>query len=278
MKLHSPRCAAFITATLTIATACTAMSGQPPAETQPPIPAPSVTETAKDKLPSARDVINRHVKAIGGEEVVRKPKSMHVKSKLVVPKQDGSGELKILSAPPDKLLVKSMMPFGTTTAGFDGATGWIMDPISGPRLAQARQLPELRQKADFYAVLHDEKHYKSMTTEGIVEFDKRSCYKVKLVRQDDAEVFEYFDIETGLLAGRTSTLEGPHGSVEQTTIESEYKKFGERMLATKTVQKVSDTEIVVTVQRVEFDTLEPSTFDLPQEVKALLEKPAEEKE
>jgi hypothetical protein len=249
----------------------------PPAPPPPAPPTQPAPEAPKEKLPEAREVINRHVKAIGGEEVFRNKKSIRTKCKLSVPVQQMSGDLEVLTAPPNKLVVKSVLPFGTTTAGFNGTTGWIMEPQGGARLADPKQLVELREKSDFLSVLHDDKHFKTITNEAITDFDGRKCYQIKLVRHDDRESTEYYDVATGLLAGRYAKVDGPMGPMEQTVVETEYKKFGDRLFATKMIQKIMGNEIITTVENVEFDTVEPSAFDLPPEVKALLDKPAEEK-
>lgn len=258
---------------------------EPPAKPPPataPAPAPADKPKSPATLPEAREIINRHVKEIGGEETLRSKKSLHIKSRVTIPSRNGGSDLEIFQAPPDKLVVKSVQPFGTTRAGFNGATGWIVDAHSGARLADASQLPELRERADFLSVLHQDKHFKSMSTESISEFEKRPCYKVKLVRPDDRELIEYYDVETGLRAGYQTFLEGPHGTMQQTIAEGEYKKFGDLLFATRIIQRIDDpatgqaVEVVTTLQSVEYDTLDASAFDLPPEVKSLLDKPADD--
>ena len=244
---------------------------QPPAATTQPQP-----ETQPQaQLPTARSIIDRHVAAIGGQELIRKTKSMHLTCKLEVAAQNIAGDLEVLAAAPNKLIVKSVIPgFGEATAGFDGALGWTIDSMSGPQIVLENQLQDLREKADFFDVLHDEANFKSVQTVDVSDFEGRPCYKIKLVRASGREVLEFFDVESGLFAGRIMDLDSPIGTVQQISVETEYRRFGDRMLATRIIQKMMGQEVAVTVLDAKFDSLDDSVFAPPAEVMALVAKPA----
>ena len=60
------------------------------------------------------------------------------------------------------------------------------------------------------------------------------------------------------------------GSVKTTSIEGDYKKFDNLLLATSVVQQVMGVEQKISLATVEFDKVQPSAFDLPEQIKALI--------
>src|SRR4051794_20316342 len=70
-------------------------------------PAPAKPDTAA-ALPDARELINRHVKAIGGRDVILSHSSMHATGTLSVPASGMTGEMEIFTAAkPNRQYVKT---------------------------------------------------------------------------------------------------------------------------------------------------------------------------
>jgi hypothetical protein len=159
---------------------------------------------------------------------------------------------------------------GEITEGFDGNIGWTVSPMTGPMLLQGKQLEEKRFDTDFYGELHDEGRYESMTTVEKTEFDGRQCYKVRLVRKNGGEDFEFYDAATGLKAGRIATRETQMGTVTGTAIETDYRKFGKLLLPSTIKNSLMGVEQVITIQTIEFDGVAASAFEPPAEIKALI--------
>src|SRR5258708_31704735 len=84
--------------------------------------APAKTETAA-ALPDAREIINRHIKAIGGREAILAHKSIHATGTLSVPASRITGPIEIFGAPnPDRVIVKTTLTgIGDISEGFDGS-------------------------------------------------------------------------------------------------------------------------------------------------------------
>jgi hypothetical protein len=93
---------------------------------------------------------------------------------------------------------------------------------------------------------------------------------VSLVRIDGNEDFEFYDVETGLRAGSIATRESPMGKVTTTSVEGDYKKFGNILQATTLVQKMMGVEQKLTLTGVEYDNVAPTVFELPEPIKALI--------
>ena len=234
-------------------------------------PAPAKKETAV-ALPDARELINRHVKAVGGREAILAHKSMHAAGTLSVPSSGISGPMEIFGAAnPNRVLVKTTVPgIGDILEGFDGSHGWSVSPMTGPMLKVGKELTQTKFDADFYSELRDPKSYPEVKTLELTTFDGRSCYKVSLKRIDGMEDVDFYDAATGLRAGSINTRETQMGKLTMTSIEGGYKKFGKLTQATSVTQQVMGIEQKITLTTVEYDTVAASSFEPPPAIKALI--------
>lgn len=226
---------------------------------------------AEVELPTARQVLDRFVEAIGGEKAVRKPKSLEMTGEFSMPANGISGELSLNTMAPNFLLVTVEIPgIGRTQEGFDGQTAWSMDPIMGPRVKDGSELAQTRFQSNFYAALHADDDYESMETLARTEFGGAPCYKLRLVTRDGEEFFEYFDVGTGLMAGMERTLESPMGPIKTSQITEGYREFAGQRMATRIVVSIGPTEQILQINDVKVDTLNKAAFDLPAEILALV--------
>ena len=226
-------------------------------------------ETAK-KLPPAKEVLAKYVKAIGGREAILKQSSMQAIGKFEMPAQGVSGALEILASKPNKLLVKiDITGLGKTMQGFDGKVGWMIDPAQGPMLLKDKMLDQISAESDFYGTLHDEKNYTSMETVETTKFEGKDCHKLKLVRKNGHETIEFYD-KTSLLNGTMSTQESALGALPVTSIIGEYKEFGGVKMPTKIHLKMGPMEQVMTITSVVNNKVADAEFELPAPIKALV--------
>jgi hypothetical protein len=233
--------------------------------------APAKAPTA-DALPDAREIINRHIQAVGGREVILAHKSMHALGTLSVPASGIGGPVEIFGATnPDRVVVKtSIAGIGDIAEGFDGSHAWSLSPMTGPMLKVGKELSQAKLDADFYSELRDPKKYPVAKTIEKADFDGRPCYKVSITRIDGIEDFDFYDVATGLRAGSINTRESPMGVMTITSTEGGYKKFGDQMQATVHSQKVSGIEQTITLTSIEYDKVDPSAFEPPAPIKALI--------
>lgn len=227
----------------------------------------------KSELPSAKEIVDRFVKEIGGKETYQKHKSQHAKGVVEMPAQQMKGSLEVFAAEPNKMLVKINLPgAGPITTGYDGKVGFVLNPLLGPMLLEGKMLDQVSSQADFSHILHNPEDYKSMETLDLVPFEGEDCYKVKLVDKTGAESVEYFNKQTGLQRGLSMSQESPFGTVQVTTVIGDYKKFGDLFMPSRISQKMAGMEQVMKLDEMEFDTVKDDAFDLPPEIKALIKK------
>jgi hypothetical protein len=142
--------------------------------------------------------------------------------------------------------------------------------MTGPILAQGKELEQRRFDSDFLADLHLDTRFESMTTMEKADFEGRPCFKVRLVKRVGGEEFEYYDVETGLKAGGISTRETAMGPVTGTTVETDYKRFGALLQPTTVKWSAMGLQQVITVSAIEYDDVDLSIFEPPAAVKALV--------
>lgn len=247
-----------------------AQSKQLPPPARPPRVEAEATAAAAAALPSARSIIDRHVQAIGGREAILRHSSTHATGVLSIPSAGMTGSIEMFAAKPNKAALKiTINGVGEVREGFDGTTAWSLSPMSGPMVLEGKQLEEKRFDVDFYAELHEDGRYESMTTVEKTAFEGRPCYKLRLVRRGGGEDIEYYDAQTGLKAGSTTTRETPMGTVTATTVESGYRKFGDILQPASIRQTVMGLQQLITVTNIEYDAVPDSAFDLPAPIKAL---------
>jgi hypothetical protein len=265
----------FLVTTLLVAMTAAAhaptSAPQTPAAQAPAAQAAPPAAPAKKALPAAGDLFAKYRLAIGGAAAIRKYTTRRTTGRFELPAQGIGGVFELLAAAPDRMRIRiDLGGLGTMQRGFDGTTGWALDPAVGPRVITGDELDEMRHSADFYYDLHDPKTFKSATVIERAPFEGRECYTVRIVRPSGFEVFEYYDVTTGLIDGFKMSSTSSMGTVPSVvTVLEEYKPFGGVQTATRARQKAMGIESVMVVTSVDYTPLPASAFDLPAEIRAL---------
>ena len=221
--------------------------------------------------PTAKEVIARHVAAIGGEKAYKALKSIRARGTFTMVAQGVSGEFELAAARPDKMVIKVTVPgLGQIESGYDGKVGWTMDPVSGPAILKGRQLSETADDSYFDATLHGPDHVKEAAVVGTETFDGRKTTKLKIVTLSGSEQMEYFDVETGLQIGSEASRETPMGITPSTSVLRDYRKVQGFMVPHVMLQRTMGIEQTLTITGYEFDVVPPTAFDLPVQIKALI--------
>jgi hypothetical protein len=123
------------------------------------------TPAAAQQLPAAKDLHDKHVKAMGGADVIKKHTMLHVTGNFEIPAQGLGGTLEIWGIAPDKMVsVQDIPGVGTIKSGYDGTVAWSINPMTGASLLTGKQVDQLKQQADLHAILDTDKYIQSMET------------------------------------------------------------------------------------------------------------------
>ena len=246
-----------------------------PSATQPAAPTPNfiispLSPQPAGPLPTASDIFTKSIAAIGGEAAIRKHTSMVTKGTLSMPGVGMSGKLEILTLAPNKILTIMEFPgVGKITQGFDGTVGWSINPMQGPSLIEGSMLEELKKSSDMYKDLDPSKIWSKAETKGAVNFGGVPCYEIA-VTGGPGDGALYYEIQSGLTRGMMLTVESPMGKMPATTMMSDYKDFDGVKIATRTDVEAMNMKQVLVVESVDYKSIDPSLFNLPPEIKALV--------
>jgi hypothetical protein len=137
-------------------------------------------------------------------------------------------------------------------------------------LATGEELAQKAFDAHFDGALGIASRYESIKTLEKTTFEGKAVYKVALTRKGGGDDIEFYDVETGLKVGGILERTNPMGTIAVTVAVSDYKKFGDLLQPTVMKQRMNGVEMVTTIASIEYNSVDPSVFDLPAEIKALV--------
>ncbi len=243
------------------------------AQESAPTPAPA----AKATLPDAKLIVEKSVAAIGGREAWSKRKSMEMKGTIDLPGQNIKGTIFSRTAQPNKMAtVITLSGLGEFRTGFDGTIGWSSDKLSGTRLMTGKELATIAREADYMKDVDPFRRWEKMETTGEGSFGSFDCWKISASKGEEKATL-WFEKTTSLPRGFEMTVDTQLGKLAVVTIFVEYKDFDGIKLPVRSEAAQGGQKIITTYDSVTHDTVDPTAFDLPPEVKALLEpEPADE--
>ncbi len=250
-----------------------AVAAGPAADTAASSPSLPSLPSIPQQLPSAQEVIEHHIEAVGGRAAIEAHSSTHVTGIIEVVGQGLVGKMAIYGAAPNLTMVSlSFADVGIESrTGYNGEIGWSVESMMGERVLQGVELQQLIDEADYYSDLHEAANFSSMETLEMVEFAGRPSYKLKFVYLSGREVIEYFDVENGLLTGVEGIQESIMGPMNVVSTMGEYQRFDDVMVPTSILQELGPGQKVqITIESVEHDNVAPSIFELPAAIKALI--------
>ena len=244
-----------LTAAVAVLTAVTAGAQQPAA--------------AAASLPPAATLVAKYADAIGAPAMMKAPQ-ITTKGSLSMPAAGLNASFEMVQVTPNKMLMLTTIPgVGAIQVGFDGTTGWSVDPMQGPRVLAGKELDEIREQADPRATGRSPELFSAVQTVADTTMGGEQCFMVKLTWKSGRETFDCYSGSTGLMVGSKSVQQTAMGAIPVVMTYSEYKKFGDFMVPTKMVQSMMGQQQVTTVTAVEVAAVPAAVITMPPEVKAL---------
>lgn len=232
---------------------------------------PSLALAQSAPLPAARELVAKHVVAIGGREAVLRHPFFRARGTFGMPAAGMTGQLEVAGAQPNLVFMKITIPgMGEMLQGFDGTNAWSLDPMQGPRLIEGEELAQMTDEAEFASVLRESPSIASMETTEIVTLGGQQCYKVKIVRKSGRETFDCYAVDSGLLIGGFAKQKTAMGDIEATTEYSDYKEFNGIKQPTKITLSMMGQQQVMEFQSYEYGPMDPAVFAVPAPVATLI--------
>jgi hypothetical protein len=229
---------------------------------------PQVGQVRAGELKTADAVLGRYKQALGGVDAIQKVQSETVHGEIESTGKAGKATF-VYYGKPFKTLIKVTRADGSQfTAGFDGSTSWSIEP-KGPSIDKDTALDAVRRDADLQYPLHQPDYFRNLDLAGVTDFEGRPCYWLHGTTHWGKDNNQFYDVETGLLAGYRFQSDDSSAVVTITLFE-DYKNFGGPLVPTKVSTRTPDHTQTFTFKSVTYEPLADSVFELPQAVKALM--------
>jgi photosynthetic reaction center cytochrome c subunit len=198
--------------------------GTPILGAEAPKPAPHEHEeegAAHADLPTAEQILDKYLQAVGGADALRKIKSRIQKGSI-----DAGGTkfpIEVYSEAPDKRISITHPQGGSSVTAFNGEVGWL-SIRNGFHVMTAPEREAARIDAELYLPARIREMYKEFRVRPGEEVDGRATYLVMAKDANRPSLQLYFDKESGLLLRQTRFAETPLGRNPTQIDYADYKE------------------------------------------------------
>lgn len=231
-----------------------------------------VTEASESvadaNLPDGFELLEKHVKAIGGIEAAKKIEAIRMNATFEMPAMGMSGDLLIQLKGSEKMAVVVELPgMGTIYQGADGEQAWASPAPGMPAvIVEGPQAQALKDQARFRDDYTPREAYASAKTLDKEMFDDEMVYRVELVKKDSDVVTQaLFSVDSGLRVADIAKSSPASKVFDLVTKTGDYRKVDDLILfAHKLTVATPQFDQVITINKVEFNPeFEDGTFDPP---------------
>jgi outer membrane lipoprotein-sorting protein len=226
-------------------------------------------------LPKAETILDKYVEVTGGKAAYAKIHSHVIAGTMEFPAMGLKGKMTIYAAEPGKQYVEmNFEGVGKMQEGSDGEVAWANSAMQGPRIKEGGEKAESLLRAKFNGELNWRNLYKTVETVALETVDGKQCYKVVATPKSGNPRTLWYDQDSNLMVKVSAVTETPQGDIQSDTSVSDYRKVGDLLVPHKMMIKAGPMEIAMTIDSVQVNPEIPmNTFEMPDEVKALLKKP-----
>lgn len=215
------------------------------------------------------EVIDSHVKAIGGLDKLNAIKSVKYTGKF----SGGGFEVPVtyIIVRPDKVRMDITFQGNSQIQAYDGTMGWFTNPFQGkkdPEKMTKEREKEMRKQADIDGALVNYKDKGSKAElMGKEDMEGSEVYKIKLTDKDNDVTYFYLDAGSYLILKETSKRKVGEKEVNSETLYGNYQQIDGVMFAMAIeFREVGSTEGQKgTIDKIETNVvIEDSYFKMPE--------------
>lgn len=177
----------------------------------------SLAATAADTpvAPSAAQIFDRYVEALGGRAALEKIKSRVMKGKIELSLMPGlSAPFEVQAKAPNKEVSGfELGGFGAIREGYDGKVAWSLAPFQGVKEKTGAELARVQRTKLFPRELRMREGYTRWEAKGAAKVDTVDAWVIEAAPKEGKPDHLYFDQKSGLLLREESIIEGPAGEM-----------------------------------------------------------------
>ncbi len=205
-----------------VASAPAASVAAPAGDATKPASSPAATSATASALPSAQEIIEKYIQALGGHAAIQKIETRVDTGSLEVTSHNMHSKIETYRKAPEKLLIIVHGPRGDISQGYDGTIGWQqrggeVEELSGDDLIR------LKDSAAFVPGMNLKKNYAHLEVKDIAKIDGRDAYRVIAARASGTSDQYCFDAQSGLLLRVSTEIDSPLGAIPQDAYYEDYR-------------------------------------------------------
>ena len=171
----------------------------------------SAIEKLPVNMPTADQLIDNYIRALGGADAIEKITSREEHGTTTLGRE--AIRFEVFTQNPDKQAVIRHLPSGASMIVFDGREGWSSMPGRPVRDMKGADLDAAQMDADLHFPLHIKQLFAEMQVEYPENIGDREAYVVSGTRTGQPPVKFYFDKQSGLLERIVRYAPSPLGLV-----------------------------------------------------------------
>ena len=216
-----------------------------PSEPGRPLPTEEEVKVAPS-YPSVESILSKYVQALGGEAALRKVSNRVIRAKRDLPTGPGGlvivpADVEIYQQAPNLTVTISKTEKFTIAEGFDGESPWTQNANGAVNNLPEPDQQRAKRAANFYDALELQKNYDRMQVTGIEKVNGRDAYVVVGYPRGDSQERLYFEVQTGLLRRKWSSLPATLGNFPYQVDYEDYRKTPSGVLFPFVIRSVPGT-------------------------------------
>jgi len=232
-----------------------------------PAPPPATGEA----LPRGTALLQRFIRAVGGEAAIRDVQSMSARGRISLPGTTETGRFDWAVADGGRCIFDMNFPnLGRSRFGSNGTIGWeslqLDDETTVQRLDAAVVERRRRHANWFELALTLPARARSFETIGKSTFDNTPSYEVRMIDERGGIHHLFFDAQTQLLLGVRLIERGPLGPADVTIRFGEWKPVDRLTLFHQVNIDHADVHMRLQFEHVSLKDVPPERFAPPESV------------
>ena len=179
---------------------------------------------AKAEGPSAAQLFDKYLRAVGGGAAIEKITSRVMKGAITF--GDRNVPIEIFSKGPEKRVSFTHTPDGDSVTAFDGHEGWLGAPGRPVREMHGSDIDAAAMDADLHFPAHLKDMFSKVEVRGTEKVGDRGAYLVVGQRDGKTPLRLYFDEQSGLLLRLVRYGETPLGRLPTQIDYADYREAG----------------------------------------------------